>query len=293
MLSPDWTPPLPMVREFVEQCDVVVCVETDYRSQLAEIAASANKLSVLIPMWEWLGNPMRCPNFDRYICTSRITYRKTHVDDSRKRYLPWPVDTNLFKWPNVKDGDRPLDLPIKTVLHCAGHGGINGRKGTLEAVQGFLKTSNLKMILRSQVPLEKIDPDLPRLREDDRITVEVDNFCSEDLYSEADAYLYPARMDGQAMVPQEAMASGLLTFVTDAPPMNEFQLHPMQYLPIRKRSEKEIAGQTVPWVQCDTDKIAERLEWAADLANAEDIHGTIARDESWDLWRDFWSEALT
>jgi hypothetical protein len=172
MYSPDWTPPLGLVREFVEACDVVVCVETDYRSQLAELAASAGKLSVLIPMYEWLGNPMRCPNFDRYICTSRITYRKTHVDDSRKRYLPWPVDTGLFRWPNVKDGDRPLDLPIKTVLHCAGHGGIDGRKGTLEAVQGFLKTTNpkLKMILRSQVSLDKIDPDLPRLCESDTST---------------------------------------------------------------------------------------------------------------------------
>jgi hypothetical protein len=75
--------------------------------------------------------------------------------------------------------------------------------------------------------------------------------------------------------------------------MNEFQLHPMQYLPVKKRSEKEIAGQKVPWVTCDTDKIAERLEWAADLANAEDIHGTIVRDESWLLWHDFWSEALS
>lgn len=289
--SPTWTPPPELVEQFVKQCDVVVAVETDYRAELAEAAKRHNTLSVLIPMYEWLGVPLRYPFFDRYLCTSRITYERCPVPADRKQYIPWPVDHDTF-W---GEGERHFNLPVQRVLHCAGHGGMNGRKGTVEAVKGFLMTTNpnLELIIRAQKDLGLIDPELPKLCSAPRVKVQIGNFPSSALYAGADAYLYTARLDGQAMVPQEAMAAGLLTFVTDSRPMNEYQLHPMQYLPC-DLSEIKIAGQDVPWAVCRAEKIAEALEWAAHPDNQTDVFYAAMRQAplEWDGLYEEWMEAL-
>lgn len=254
--SAAWTPTPAEVRDFLRDLDVVVTVETDYRSDLAAEARAAGVRSVLLPMWEWQGEPFRYPGFDRYICTSRIGYAKCPMPN--KCYAPWPVSEHVI---NLVGG-----APVRRFLHNAGHGGLHDRKGTIDCVRGFLAFDHpdCTLILRSQVPLERINPDLPALcASDPRIDVRLGHVTSDERYTGAEAYLYPARLDGQAMVPAEAMWSGLLTFVTDAAPMNEYHLHPRQYLPCRPIETRDIAGQRVTYHACTPEGIAAACAWAA------------------------------
>lgn len=252
-----WTPTPLEVRDFLADLDVVVTVETDYRCGLADAAKNAGVFSILLPMWEWQGNPFRYPGFDRYLCTSKFGYHRCPMPN--KVYAPWPVE-----------GHWPIELHARMCrifLHNAGHGGMHDRKGTIDAVRGFLafRHPQCTLRLRSQVPLAQINPDLPGLcASDPRIDVRIGSVPDDELYAGADAYLYPARLDGQAMVPHEAMAANLLTFVTDAPPINEYHLHPMQYLPCRRLETRDLAGQRVVYHQCTPSGIARALTWAAE-----------------------------
>lgn len=306
-----WRPTRDELGEFLDGLDVVVSAETDYGCDLAHWAWKHSVRSVLIPMGEWW-DPVRLSGFDAYILTSSFTAaalesRPPLLDDDQKvARLPWPVDTARFSF-------RERATPARVFLHCAGHLGMNYRKGTPEAVAGFAEAwrrglpDGCKLIVRSQKPIEALPVETSRaiascpaidFRHEDLERV-------EDLYAEGDAYLYTARLDGQSLVPLESMACGLPTFVTDAAPMNDHACNEASTgafnamrIPANGTERVRLVELDVPLWKCSIDSLAYAIQYAAMTPRC--VLATVARDQrewvereaSWGALRPRWLEVL-
>ena len=284
--APEWTPSPDLVDEFLTGLDAVVTVETDYGTHLADRARAHGVRSIFVPMWEWQGEPFLYPGDDVYACTSKIGYRKCPM--FHKFYLPWPVELPSY---------RLCASPARLFLHNAGTGGMHGRKGTTEAVLGFLAADlpeGCRLRVRSQVPLAQLEPACQEAirAHADRVEFLEGNVPEAELYV-GDAYLYTARLDGQSMVAFEAAAAGVPTFVTDAAPMNELDLPPWAYLNCDLDVVRDFKGQKVATYRCTIPAVAKACEFAATHSLGTDmgrVRCLIEQGYSWMALESRWRQ---
>jgi hypothetical protein len=98
-------------------------------------------------------------------------------------------------------------------VHNAGNGGLGGRNGTRELLTAMQHVeSPIKLIVRSQIPIENI--------KDDRVEIRVGQF--DDIWSEGDVFIFPEKFNGLSLPLQEAYASGMLVMASDRFPSNTY-----------------------------------------------------------------------
>lgn len=274
--------------------DTIVCIETPFGDQTFKWAKELGMKTILVVMWEYF-HP-RLPayqNVDLYICPSIRAWQECPFDN--KLLLPWPVDIDDFKF-------RHRTGPAKTFIHNAGSGGINGRKGTREAILGFIQADLPDAKLQVRVQQGELCDELNAwlksdvMLDDPRITVEHRNFAeASELYEAGDVLIAVHKYDGHFLVGIEAMASGMPVITTDAEPMNEL-FHDLTLLV--KVGSKGPAGTVNPHCMMnnvDIGDLTEKIRWcsandmsaisAANRKNAE-------REHSWTALRSRWKQKL-
>lgn len=290
ILSPSWRPPDAILNTFLDLCDVVVLIESDFNSDVVKKAKLAGKRVVMLPMWEWF-NAEKYAGADLYLCISQKCF--DFIPFSNKVYLPWPLDTDRFVF---RERGYPPNL---TFVHNAGFGGMHYRKGTLEVLKAFhaMHLPDTTLLLRSQRPPETYGHDATKiLSRDPRIIWETQDFPNNaDMYSVGDVFLYPARFDGQALVVEEAMACGFPVFTTDAPPMNELFEDPRFKIKVASRDSVNLFGHPVPMNIVDVPDLTHKMYWAVDTDLREVSHSNrniIESTMSWNKWREDYRAAL-
>lgn len=162
------------------------------------------------------------PLFNIYDCL--ICNTKRHLfafrNNPNARYLKWGTDINLYK-PYQGEHD------VLTFFTSAGMAPI--RKGTDYVVTAFYnlkERKQSKLLIHTQVPLKETIPDvwdkIEELLSEGTLEIIEKTIPAPGLYSDADVYVYPSRLDGIGLTLMEAASSGLACITIDNAPMNEF-----------------------------------------------------------------------
>lgn len=276
--------------------DTIVCVETPFGDNVFKWAKELGMRTVLVVMWEAFNPHMPAyRNVDLYIAPSYRCYQEVPFDS--KIFLPYPVDTKLFEYRQRTDR-------AKTFLHCAGSGGMNGRKGTQEAIQGFCLAAgslkdevDIRMIVRSQQGVG--GPVSAAMAYGfERIRFEGATENREDLYKEGDVLIATHFYDGHFLVGLEAMASGMPVITTDASPMNEFWPPDESQLLVDVISKEKPSGLVNPHCMMNIPNvadIADKIRYCAthDMSLISARNREIAETEnSWGVLRERWKKAV-
>jgi len=206
-------PSIETLEEFISfKPDVALIIEYPFCWDYLKILKEKGIKIVYIPMLDSVGlNVLElCKDFvDLWLCVTKHSYKLIQLKGWKCCYLPYPVDTNYFKFENRKLCEKNL-----TFLHNAGY--CNPRKGTDLVFAAYLKLKekipNISLIVNSQVPMPFVEgPDI-RIHNTKELS---------DLYRGGNIYLAPSRKEGLGLPIYEAMAYGFPVITTNAPPMNE------------------------------------------------------------------------
>lgn len=176
------------------ECDTLIFFETPFNWKIILKAREKGIKTILMVMYE-------CTNL-RYIpdeIWSPSLLDQKYYPDSKLVQIPVDV-----KW--------RLREKARVFIFNNGNGGIGGRNGLselLEALQ-YVK-SPIKLIIRSQVPIEAKDP---------RIDLRIGTF--DDIWSEGDVFVFPEKFNGLSLPLQEAFASGMLVMTGARYPNTEY-----------------------------------------------------------------------
>lgn len=154
--------------------------------------------------------------YDFLICNTKKHYSvfKKHKNCY---YIPWGTDTNLF----IPKQNETDNKEIK-FFHSAG---MSKRKGTQLVIEAFLQGKlyeKSKLIIHTQVPLEKICSYTAQELEVYNIEVIVKTVTAPGLYYLGDVYVYPTILEGIGLTIFEALSCGMPVITTNNAPMNEF-----------------------------------------------------------------------
>lgn len=162
------------------------------------------------------------PFFDIYDCLICNTKRHAFAfrNHGNAKYIKWGTDINLYK-PETQKNDRI------TFFTSAGMAPV--RKGTDYVIRAFYQMKNrknAKLLVHTQVFLETAIPEvksqIEELIAEGSLEIVHKTISAPGLYSKADVYVYPSRLDGIGLTLMEAAASGLACITIDNAPMNEF-----------------------------------------------------------------------
>lgn len=172
----------------------------------------------------------------------------------QKFYIRWGTDINLF---------HPTDHTheVLTFFHSAG---MSTRKGTDILVEAFIKGElykNSKLLIHTQIPVEKLCSYKKKELEEYGIEVIQKTVTAPGLYYMGDVYVYPARLDGLGLTMYEALASGMPMITSDFPPMNEVGMEEFV-------KRVKIANHYCRWdayyfpmVECNISELIEAMKW--------------------------------
>ena len=157
--------------------------------------------------------------FDSVICNTK-RHAFAFRNHKSVKYIKWGTNTKLY--------EPAESINENTVFfHSAGMAPI--RKGTDLLLEAYYKAYNrkdAKLLLHSQVSLEKLLPKLTNIinemKEEGSLEVVEGTISAPGLYNKADVYVYPSRLDGIGLSLMEAISSGLVCITSDNAPMNEF-----------------------------------------------------------------------
>ena len=193
--------------------DVVLIIEYPFCWDYLKILKEKGIKIVYIPMLDSIGTSIleKYKDFvNLWLCVNKWSYNIIKSKGWKCCYLPYPIDTDYFKFIQRDEN--------KVLLHNAGYGGLKNRKGTdlvLKAFQRLKEIVDIKLIINSQVPLEKYgNLEGVDVRVEEKLEV-------SDIYQEGDICLAPSRFEGNGLTMYEAMACGFPVITTNAPPMNE------------------------------------------------------------------------
>lgn len=200
--------------------------------------------------------------YDALICNTKRHF-SAFEDFDTAYYLPWGTDINLYR-PEKESGQ--LVEPGKVIfLNSAGVS--PQRKGTdifIQALDLVSSESNIKGIVHSQKSLKQFFPHLSKTI-DKLVGIGVLEIVEKTipapgLYTKADVYVYPSRLDGIGLTVPEAISSGLACIASDNPPMNEFiQPEYGNLIPINRLYARS-DGYYWPQCKCDVNKLAEMMK---------------------------------
>lgn len=263
------SPSLEEIDKFLEGLDVIVAFETPYNWNLFSKAKEKGIKTVLIPMYEWTPVKDRMPvEPDLYICPSELDLKEI---DGNKTLIHTPINLKLIPY---KERDQ-----AKVFVFNNGHGGFNGRNSLAEFLQAlaFVK-SDIKVIIRSQIPFESIN--------DSRIEVREGDLSYEDLWSEGDVCVHLHKFDGLSLPLNEAMAAGMPILGVDNFPQNLF-LAPELLVKPDAIARVQLA-RVIDSAVLSPLKIAEKIDEIANMSpeKIKEISGRmrkVAEGWSWDI----------
>ncbi|MCB2203159.1 glycosyltransferase family 4 protein [bacterium] len=156
--------------------------------------------------------------YDFLLCNTKRHY-SVFKEHPQSYHIPWGVDTNLFA--PAKEADH--EIPV--LFHSCGVSPY--RKGTDMLLNAASRISgDFKLVVHTQVSLSKISnmarSAISKLSKAGRLQVIRKTIPAPGLYSSADIYVYPSRLDGLGLTLPEAISSGLAVVATGHPPMSEF-----------------------------------------------------------------------
>lgn len=206
--------------------------------------------------------------YDALICNTK-RHCSAFEDLDTVYYLPWGTDVNLYR-PAGEDGSLVEDGKV-VFFNSAGMS--PERKGTdifIRALDQCAHDARVKGLVHSQKNLRKYMPELTdvidRLQKAGKLEIVEKTIPAPGLYTKADVYVYPSRLDGIGLTVAEAISSGLACVASDNPPMNEFvQPEYGSLIPIDRLYARN-DGYYWPQCRCRVDKLAEiMLGYAQDL----------------------------
>ncbi len=157
--------------------------------------------------------------YDLILISTKRTF-DVFRDWDTARYIPWGIDTDLFK-PQEPDG-----VEKSTFFHSAGWGGYNWRKNTPLVLRAFyeLRDEGFTYFLHSQI--ESYPEETANLIEEmsngGQLKVYVGSVSWPGLYHYGEVQVCPTKLEGLGMFLPEGLSVGLPAITTDASPMNEF-----------------------------------------------------------------------
>ncbi len=191
--------------------------------------------------------------YDFLICNTK-RHMQAMKHHPQKFYIRWGTDINLF---------HPTDHTheVLTFFHSAG---MSTRKGTDILVEAFIKGElykNSKLLIHTQIPVEKLCSYKKKELEEYGIEVIQKTVTAPGLYYMGDVYVYPARLDGLGLTMYEALASGMPMITSDFPPMNEVGMEEFV-------KRVKIANHYCRWdayyfpmVECNISELIEAMKW--------------------------------
>ena len=198
----EWFPNrVSLVEDLLDKCDTLIFFEDPFYWKLIPQARARGIKTIFIPMYECTRFPFPYEP-DEIWCPSDLDYKFYTEKGKNCKQIQIPVD---IEW--------KLREKAKVFVHNAGNGGLGGRNGTKELLRAmeYVK-SPIKLIVRSQVPIEQID--------DPRIEYRIGTF--DDIWSEGDVFVFPEKFNGLSLPLQEAFASGMLIMCGSRFPMTEW-----------------------------------------------------------------------
>jgi glycosyltransferase involved in cell wall biosynthesis len=259
-------------RRWLRGLDWVVFVETCYLPRLAHCARDVGVPVACVPMWELTNLNLDWVSVtDLMLCPTQFTFEL--LTDWRHRFgfawdvvhVPWPVDTQRFRYRQRRRCDR--------FLFVNGGGGCQGvradgtaagyrRKGMEVLFEAARLLQPIPFIVYTQIAPVTPVPANVELR-----PPPMDNAR---LYDDGDVCVQPSHWEGLGLQLLECQSAGLPLVTTDAPPMNEFE--PIRTVPSRQKELLLGAGDHV---------ITSHRITPEDLAAAlESVHGTDIREAS-------------
>lgn len=164
--------------------------------------------------------------YDFLICNTK-RHHKVFCDFPQSIFIKWGTLIKQYS-PVIMTPIRPT-----TFIISAGWDGLYAsstpwmdRKGIGVTLRAFTRVKgNCKLIVLSQVPLEKCPKQWDEIiRVDPRIEFQFGSH-NKTPYNLGDIYVYPSRLDGIGLTLTEALSCGLPAITTDNAPMNEFVQH--------------------------------------------------------------------
>ncbi len=219
------------------------------------------------------------PDFDVYdflLCNTQRHY-SVFRDHPGAIFIQWGTDVELFK-PSRFYPDR-CGSDTVSFFHSAGWGGTNLRKGTDLLVEAFGKVKgNAKLVIHSQVPVEKYGRTARLIEGDDRIEFIEKTVPAPGLYHLGDVFVYPSRLEGIGLCMPEALACGLPVITTDNAPMNEFVEDGVNGLLTHiARTQPRDDAYYWPETIADVDHLASRMQFYVDRPKVVAEHQKNAR----------------
>jgi glycosyltransferase involved in cell wall biosynthesis len=274
-----------------------VFIETPFGKNTFRWCKELGLKTALIVMPEWFDYRQDTyKGVDLYICPTFSSYQSLPLDN--RRYMPWPVDTEALKF-RLRAGKA------KTFVHNAGNIGLNGRKGTKEAVHAFAMAaqanSEIRLLVRAQ---RALPPDLAEYISrcnanfDDRIVLDVRSRATvAELYEEGDVLIQAPLYEGHALTALEGMAAGFPVITTDAEPMNEYsQLGDPLLVPVRERMPAGTINPAYEITLPDVGQMAKAIIYCAenDMSEFSDRNRRFVEEEySWGHLGDRWRDVLS
>ena len=199
--------------EFIKKIDCLFLFETNFFSEILDIAKQYNKKIILMPMYESTPFPVIA---DLYICPSILDsdYYNYMYSEINNVFIPVPVNSNI-KWKQRTNA--------KHFIHNAGNESAGDRNGT-KFILDSLKYIESPIELTIRYQINKINSfDLPDFFiKDDRVTYVTDKVNYESLWSEGDVFLFPERWNALSLPIQEAYSSGMLVMSGNRYPLNSW-----------------------------------------------------------------------
>jgi glycosyltransferase involved in cell wall biosynthesis len=202
------------VNEWATSLDLLLCFETPFDWMLFPWCRRHNVKTALVTMYECTPETMPTEP-DMFFCPSTLDAR--YFNHKKSMHLPIPVDV---QW-------RQRKRALKYVHH-AGHGSFRDRNGTHRLIESlrFVKKP-IDLLIRSQ----REDEQLGQMITDNvgkntafrgNVSLKIGTVPYENLWTNADVFVFPETFNGLSLPLQEARAAGLLVIATDRFPMNEW-----------------------------------------------------------------------
>lgn len=283
MIGKDWDMTGGEIGDFItKKPDLVVFFEYPYNWNFVKILYEHKIPIVWFPMIDSVGTPwMRnagvLDKINYFIAPTKYCHEVLTSEGLPSISMPWPIDTNLFKFKQ-----RGLGEGV-TFLHNAGFGGDGNRKGhdlVLRAWQRVRHRGNCKLIVHSQFKIESSMLE--------GVDYRFGDFKDpNDLYAEGDVYLSPSRKEGLGLPFREAMSCGLPVLGTDMPPINEVITDPELLInPGYKREIGPVQNGYVYEPNCDdlVNKMTALLSCKTLAQKSKEARKRIELDYSWKEW---------
>lgn len=259
------------IEELLNTCTTLLFFETPFEWDVIRRARERGIKTVLMPMYE---------------CTN---YPFPYVPDVI--IAPSALDADFYAEYNPVQINVPVNVPwklrkkAKVFVHNAGNGGIGGRNGTKELIDAMeYVTAPIKLIIRSQIPLERIS-------DDQRIEYRVGQF--DDIWSEGDVFVFPEKFNGLSLPLQEAFASGMAVMAGDRFPMNTW-LPKNLLIPVEKYFTAKISI-SFSCAKYNEQIIASCINklYNADITNYSLLGKAYAERNSWEKLKEQYETVLS